>query len=52
MADELGTICVSAFALAVVLAHQHPQTTYVPGRGEWGWLEGAPGQYQSGPSPP
>ena len=30
MEDELGTICISAFALAVVLARQHPQTTYVP----------------------
>ena len=37
MEDELGTICISAFALAVVPAWQHPQT------GEWGWLEGAPG---------
>ena len=27
---ELGTICVSAFALAVLPTRQHPQTTYVP----------------------
>ena len=26
----MGTICISAFALAVVLAQQHPQTTNVP----------------------
>ena len=36
---ELGTICVSAFALAVLPTRQHPQTTYcmypTPGRA-WG----------------
>ena len=26
----MGTICASVFAQAVVLARQHPQTTYVP----------------------
>ena len=28
--DEFGTICVRAFALAVVRARQQPQTTHVP----------------------
>ena len=45
----MGTICViafSEFSLAVVPAQQHPQTTYVLHGGEWGWLEGAPGQYR------
>ena len=30
MEDEFGTICLTAFALAVLLARQHPHTTYVP----------------------
>ena len=30
MEDKFVTICVSVFALAVVPAQQHPQTTYVP----------------------